>query len=79
MLPRPRRPWVRAHARVIIELEDAGAATAQALGTLGLGAHEGVLNPQVVLDGVDLAKKKYYYSRYYGYEHTHYHSAPAAS
>lgn len=33
----------------------------------------------VVLNGVDLDRNKYYYSRYYGYEHTHYYSAPAAS
>jgi len=33
----------------------------------------------LVLNGVDLERNKYYYSRYYGYEHTHYYSAPAAS
>ncbi len=29
----------------------------------------------LVLNGVDLERNKYYYSRYYGYEHTHYYSA----
>ena len=33
----------------------------------------------VVLNGVDLERNKYYYSRYYGYEHTHYYSATPAS
>jgi capsular exopolysaccharide synthesis family protein len=33
----------------------------------------------VVLNGVDLERNKYYYSRYYGYEHTHYYKASAAS
>jgi capsular exopolysaccharide synthesis family protein len=33
----------------------------------------------LVLNGVDLERNKFYYSRYYGYEHTHYYSAPAAS
>jgi capsular exopolysaccharide synthesis family protein len=39
-------------------------------------------NPRLfglVLNGVDLERNKYYYSRYYGYEHTHYYSAQAAS
>ena len=33
----------------------------------------------LVLNGVDLKRNKYYYSRYYGYEHTHYYSASSAS
>jgi Mrp family chromosome partitioning ATPase len=33
----------------------------------------------VVLNGVDLERNKYYYSRYYGYEHTQYYKASAAS
>ena len=33
----------------------------------------------LVLNGVDLERNKYYYSRYYGYEHTHYYSTSAAS
>ena len=33
----------------------------------------------VVLNGVDLERNKYYYSRYYGYEHTQYYRTPAAS
>ncbi|HZI80125.1 MAG TPA: polysaccharide biosynthesis tyrosine autokinase [Vicinamibacterales bacterium] len=33
----------------------------------------------VVLNGVDLERNKYYYSRYYGYEHTDYYKASAAS
>ena len=33
----------------------------------------------IVLNGVDLERNKYYYSRYYGYEHTHYYSASTAS
>jgi capsular exopolysaccharide synthesis family protein len=33
----------------------------------------------VVLNGVDLERNKYYYSRYYGYEHTEYYKASAAS
>jgi len=33
----------------------------------------------IVLNGVDLERNKYYYSRYYGYEHTHYYKASAAS
>lgn len=33
----------------------------------------------VVLNGVDLERNKYYYSRYYGYEHTQYYRASAAS
>lgn len=48
----------------------------QALGTLMRGQPR-LLG--VVLNGVDLDRNKYYYSRYYGYEHSHYYSAPAAS
>jgi capsular exopolysaccharide synthesis family protein len=33
----------------------------------------------LVLNGVDLERNKYYYSRYYGYEHTHYYSTSTAS
>jgi succinoglycan biosynthesis transport protein ExoP len=33
----------------------------------------------LVLNGVDLERNKYYYSRYYGYEHSQYYSAPTAS
>ena len=33
----------------------------------------------IVLNGVDLERNKYYYSRYYGYEHTQYYKASAAS
>jgi polysaccharide biosynthesis transport protein len=33
----------------------------------------------LVLNGVDLERNKYYYSRYYGYEHTHYYSTSSAS
>jgi hypothetical protein len=33
----------------------------------------------IVLNGVDLERNKYYYSRYYGYEHTQYYRTPAAS
>jgi capsular exopolysaccharide synthesis family protein len=33
----------------------------------------------IVLNGVDLERNKYYYSRYYGYEHTHYYSASPTS
>ena len=33
----------------------------------------------LVLNGVDLERNKYYYSRYYGYEHTHYYSTSPAS
>ena len=33
----------------------------------------------VVLNGVDLNRNRYYYSRYYGYEHTSYYTASAAS
>ncbi len=38
-------------------------------------------NPRLlgaVLNGVDLDRNRYYYSRYYGYEHTSYYTAPAA-
>ena len=33
----------------------------------------------LVLNGVDLERNKYYYSRYYGYEHAHYYSPSTAS
>ena len=33
----------------------------------------------IVLNGVDLERNKYYYSRYYGYEHTQYYKTSAAS
>lgn len=33
----------------------------------------------VVLNGIDLSRNKYYYSRYYGYEHTNYYTTSAAS
>ena len=33
----------------------------------------------LVLNAVDLERNKYYYSRYYGYEHTHYYSTSPAS
>jgi polysaccharide biosynthesis transport protein len=33
----------------------------------------------LVLNGVDLERNKYYYSRYYGYEHSQYYSATPAS
>ncbi len=32
-----------------------------------------------VLNGIDLSRNKYYYSRYYGYEHTNYYTSSAAS
>jgi len=46
----------------------------QAMDTLKSG------NPRIlgaILNGVDLTRNKYYYSRYYGYEHTNYYVASA--
>jgi capsular exopolysaccharide synthesis family protein len=46
----------------------------QAIETLRAG------DPQIlgaILNGVDLDRNKYYYSRYYGYEHTNYYTASA--